>query len=72
MPRIYTSSNDPLDFCLLCFPEEDEADEDEELHRGEGPDGRGDCYAYDAVHPDYGFERYRCYKCGLLLTPHDD
>lgn len=52
MPRIYTSQSDPLDFCLACFPSEDEARE-QYGNLGDGPDGRGNCFSYEeGAHPD--------------------
>lgn len=73
MPRIYTSTNDPLDFCLWCFPSEPMA---ETLYgnpnTGGGPDGRGSCFSYDADHPGYGGESYLCTRCGRLLTDGDN
>lgn len=37
---------------------------------GDGPDDRGNCFAYDAEHPwyDYG---YRCKTCRCRLTEND-
>jgi hypothetical protein len=78
MPRIYDSANDPHDFCRACFPDEDSA---KELfaNLGDGPDGRGNCYGYDAEHPPYSDEAelgsehaYRCEKCRRPLTYRDD
>jgi len=73
MPRIYTSQSEPLDFCLDCFPLEAAA----ALiygNLGDGPDGRGNCFAYDAAHPNYeddpGF--YVCEICGEVLTSRDE
>jgi hypothetical protein len=60
--RIYTSDNRPLDFCLACAPtEEDALDDFGDV--GEGPDGRGNCYAYDADHPPYETGDYHCHNC---------
>ncbi len=71
MPRIYTSCNDPLDFCMKCFPSEAKA-----LERygnvGDGPDGRGNCFDWDADHPDYEFSGYKCKSCRKLLTEADN
>ena len=39
---------------------------------GVGPDGRGNCYDYDAEHPPYTDWDYRCHKCGKALTVEDD
>lgn len=71
MPRIYTSANDPLDFCRKCFPDEAEALE-KYGDVGDGPDGRGNCFAHDAEHPDYGGEDYHCYECDRRLTNRDN
>lgn len=71
MPRIYTSTNDPLDFCLIHFPKEVDA-----LRRygniGDGPDGRGNCFGWDAEHPDYEGEDYNCHICKVRLTEADN
>ena len=71
MPRIRASDNDPLDFCLKCFPEEKHAEEDFGSV-GDGPDGRGNCYFYDDDHPDYGGEDYHCRSCNKLLNSRDN
>jgi hypothetical protein len=71
MPRIYTSRNDPVNFCRKCFPEEKKASEMYE-NLGDGPDGRGNCFAYDAAHPDYSGEEYKCAKCRKLLDDSDN
>lgn len=60
MPRIVTGSNDPVDFCRVCFPKTEEAAR-AEYGNGEGPDGRGNCFAYDAEHPPYN--RANGYQC---------
>lgn len=64
--RIYTGWNDALDFCKSCFPSEAEARK--RYNHGTGPDGRGNCFGYDDMHPDYDGEGYRCEKCGKMLT----
>lgn len=69
MPRIYTSRNDPLDFCLQHFPVEEVA-EQRYGHLGDGPDGRGNCFAYDAEHPWYEGD-YKCVICKRPLTRAD-
>ena len=73
MPRIYTSANDPLDFCCNCFPGESEAKETygNIMMTGEGPDGRGNCFEYDAFHPPYDGNDYRCIECGAALDDDD-
>ncbi len=72
MPRIYDGSSNPLDFCRKHWPNEATA---RRLYgSGEGPDGRGNCFAYDAEHPDYDGEDYKCdHKgCNKRLTEEDD
>lgn len=72
MPRIYTGASDPLDFCREHFPTEAEAIR---LYGdGEGPDNRGNCFGYDAEHPPYQGEDYRCEikTCRRVLTERDD
>lgn len=71
MPRIYDSTSDPLDFCERCFPSETYAIK-KYGNLGDGPDGRGNCFAYEADHPDYEGENYRCEKCHALLTNMDN
>ena len=71
MPRIYTSANDPVDFCKKHFPKE--ADAHEEFGNvGEGPDGRGNCFDYEAYHPDYEGNQYVCKECDKELTDEDN
>jgi len=67
MPRIYTSASDPVDFCHKCFPSPLAAS-DRYKRVGDGPDGRGNCYGYDAEHPSYDGEGYTCEMCGKTLT----
>ena len=71
MPRVYASNNDPIDFCAGCFPTEAVA-----IHvfgnHGDGPDGRGNCFEYDASHPGYDGEDYKCANCNKPLTEADD
>lgn len=71
MPRIYTSANDPIDFCKKHFPSEADAEE-KYGNVGDGPDGRGNCFAHDAEHPDYGGNGYRCAECRRELTDRDN
>ncbi len=71
MPRIYTSANDPLDFCSLCWPTEKVAKEDY-ANVGDGPDGRGNCFGYGEEHPGYEGEGYRCEICEIELEAKDD
>jgi len=72
MPRIYTSANDPLDFCKKCFPKTEDAAKEEFGDVGDGPDGRGNCFDYDAMHPDYEGNDYKCCECRKELTEEDD
>jgi hypothetical protein len=71
MPRLYTSSSDPIDFCIKCFPKENKA---KALYNdcGDGPDNRGNCFDYNSDHPDYYNEDYRCEKCKRILTSDDN
>lgn len=63
MPRIYTSTSDPIDFCSSCFPDEETA-EQRYGNIGDGPDDRGNCYAYDAEQPPFNeFDGYQCDTC---------
>lgn len=71
MPRVRTSTSDPVDFCGRCFPTENEARRDFG-DQGDGPDGRGNCFAYDDDHPDYSGEDYHCHRCGVELTDDDN
>lgn len=71
MPRICTSANDPYDFCLKCFPSEPNA-KAEYGNVGDGPDGRGNCFDYDASHPGYDGEDYKCTLCRKPLESRDD
>lgn len=67
MPRIYTSTNDPLDFCRTCFPSRKLAQE-RYADMGDGPDGRGNCFGYNDEHPPYSDTDYTCDSCGRTLT----
>lgn len=71
MPRIYTSANDPLDYCRSCFPNEQTARK-RFGNKGAGPDDRGDCFEYDADHPSYESTDYRCHKCRKSLEAIDN
>ncbi len=68
--RIYTSASEPLDFCIYCKPGEATAKTDYG-NEGDGPDGRGNCFAYDAEHPDYEDGGFYCEICGEELTWQD-
>jgi hypothetical protein len=71
MPRIYTSQSDPLDFCRVHFPNEKNA-EARFGKLGDGPDERGNCFAYDAEHPSYDETDYRCHSCRRRLSDKDN
>jgi len=70
MPRIYTGSSDPLDFCRRHFPSITVARK--RYAEGEGPDGRGNCFSYDDDHPEYEGENYQCVVCKKMLTERDN
>jgi hypothetical protein len=72
MPRIYTSTSDPIDFCRLHFPATEAEAERLYGNLGDGPDGRGNCFGYDDDHPDYTNEGYRCTTCKRELTEDDN
>jgi hypothetical protein len=65
--RIFTSANDPLDFCSRHAPSLDTATK-RYGNVGDGPDGRGNCFEYDADHPDYDDDEYRCKSCRCKLS----
>jgi hypothetical protein len=69
--RIYTSESIPVDFCRDCFPPEQESIE-KFGNLGDGPDGRGNCFAYDEEHPPYQETDYKCHSCGDELTEKDN
>lgn len=71
MPRIYDSASNPNDFCKKHFPSRKDAQE-EFGNVGDGPDGRGNCFAYDAEHPPYEDDDYTCRVCGCRLTTERD
>jgi hypothetical protein len=74
MPRIYRSDDEPLDFCKRCFPKMDDAEEEygDVTKTGEGPDERGNCFAYNSEHPPYAETDYRCQTCDKPLMERDD
>ena len=74
MPRIYTSANDARDYCERCYPTEKGAEQryGNVAKTGEGPDGRGNCFSYDAEHPDYEREDYTCIVCKKKLGEQDN
>ena len=73
MPRLFTSTSEPVDFCSRHFPGERLA-EDRFGNLGDGPDGRGNCFAYDADHPPYEdqYPEYRCATCRAKLGEKDN
>ena len=72
MPRVFASNNDPYDYCFNCYPITEAAAHKLHGNAGDGPDGRGDCFEYEADHPCYGGEDYTCHKCKALLTEDDN
>jgi hypothetical protein len=71
MPRIYSSMNDPLDFCRNCFPDEVTAeikhgnmDNDPALN---DPDN-GNGFGYDCSHPCYEWEAFGSFARGETLA----
>ena len=73
MPRIYSSCNDPIDFCKRCFPSEAVATAQygNVALTGTGPDNRGNCFSHNSEHPPYDGD-YKCVKCRKLLNEEDD
>ncbi len=71
MPRIVTSSSDPIDFCRQHFPREGTARQ-AYANLGDGPDDRGNCFSWNEEHPDYAEEDYRCETCNSVLTSRDN
>lgn len=63
MPRLFDEDENALDFCLKCFPSEQEAE------RIYGEAGKN---SYEEVHPDYDDTEYRCEKCNKPLTDKDN
>lgn len=72
MGRIYTSESEPVDLCRTHFPRNEERARREFGNLGDGPDGRGNCFAYDADHPPYADDDYRCAVCGVSLGDGDE
>jgi hypothetical protein len=74
MPRIYDSASNPIDHCKRCFPKESVAKKTygDVAKTGLGPDGRGNCFDYNADHPAYEDMDYSCDKCGKALTSKDN
>lgn len=72
MPRIYTSANDPLDFCRQCFPATEEIARELYGNVGDGPDDRGNCFGYNESHPCYSDVVYKCETCKKELTKRDN
>ena len=71
MPRLFTSQNNPLDFCIIHFPSESKA-QNEYGNLGDGPDGRGNCFSHNTEHPPYSSDNYRCEVCGKILEDDDN
>ena len=72
MPRVYDSQSNPVDYCKRCFPATEAVAFKLHGHSGDGPDGRGNCFGYDAEHPEYDDTDYVCERCGRKLTGRDD
>lgn len=72
MPRIYDSANNPLDFCRRDFPKLASHARMLFGNVGDGPDGRGNCFEYNAEHPPYSDTDYTCETCGNELTDRDN
>ena len=72
MPRVRDSQSGPVDFCIEHFPVTEEEAFEEFGNLGDGPDGRGNCFAYNDDHPDYQGEGYTCHVCGKELTEVED
>lgn len=72
MPRLYSSANDPIDFCKRCFPASEKAAFIRYGNRGDGPDDRGNCFSYNDYHPPYEDIDYICETCSKKLTANDN
>lgn len=69
--RIYTSESIALDFCKRCFPKTEDEAFKKYGNQGDGPDGRGNCFEYNAEAPwfyDDPEHGYCCEKCDRELT----
>lgn len=68
--RIYTSTDQIIDLCRGCAAKTPESVAEQKWgHLGDGPDGRGNCFAYDVPAPDYDDgDHYACDLCGRRLT----
>jgi len=74
MPRIHATDATCYDYCLDCWHHAGYADEaaaHADHQRGDGPDGRGDCFGHDCPHPPYEDDEYLCAACGVALTDDD-
>lgn len=72
--RIYTSTDHIIDLCRRCAAGLDDAKAFARWgHDGDGPDDRGNCFAFDVEHPDYTDAEmgYTCDTCGRALTHRD-
>ena len=80
--RIYDSEWNAVDLCKNCIPTEQEARKKYGVGP-DGPDGRGNCFEYDAEHPWFfngwndeeddwiADDGYDCAECGDRLTQSD-
>jgi hypothetical protein len=67
MPRIRDGYNNSYDFCLVCFPCEEEA----KYVFGKGYMNRS-YFEYDIQHPDYNDQEYTCFCCNRKLSNADN
>lgn len=73
MPRLYNSANEPMDFCRVCWEDDEQWMRDEYNTEGEeGPDKRGDCWSFNCDHPFYSDTDYRCESCDRRLSDDDN
>lgn len=71
MPRLIDSQANPHDFCNFCFYAFEDEHEETYSNLGDGPDGRGNCYAFDVDHPPYEHD-YVCEQCNSTLGAEDN
>ena len=85
MPRIYDKNNNPLDYCLDCFPDEEQFRTDEGCrddkrdvgkcrfcNLGHSSTEKSCHYSYNADHPPYEDTNYDCMECDCELTSEDN
>lgn len=81
--RIHDSESNPIDLCKCCAPWDEKEAKEKYGNGPDGPDGRGNCFEYDAEHPWffngwndkaddwYADDGYDCAECGSRLTQKD-